>query len=255
MHGVKKQKSKGGVLKPIDEGVVHASTQFVNQWLSPEGDVRQAQRSIAQTKKIADAQVPKIVEAHRNGDLERFGTLTSHATTELMSVAGIPATLFPGGLSLEQFSQLWRAMRASVFCWVLHNQHPLVLIKRALKGDREAVLKLVKADKLFLQDSSCAATIKKAELQGDRGFEKQLAKAIEYQPTIRRREILQLYFQILFLLEGQAVQLPTLNELWSTLDPHGKEYDSLSAFERDFQRRRQDFNKIFKEADEEALGV
>ena len=254
LHGLKAQENTAGDAKPrVDEGVVRASTEFVTRRLGPEIDVRQAQRSIAQTKKITDAQVPKIVEAHRNGNLERFGTLTSHTTAEIMGAAGIPANLFPGGLSSEQFSQLWRAMRASLFCLALHNQHPLVLIKRAVKGDREAVLKLVKADKLFLQDSCCAATIRKAELQGDRGFEKQLAKALECQPTVRRREILQFYFQILFLLEGRAVQLPTLNELWITLDPFGREYESLSAFERDFQRRRQDFARMFREADEEVL--
>jgi hypothetical protein len=39
--------------------------------------------------------------------------------------------------------------------------------------------------------------------------------------------------------------------LRSTLDPRGSEYESLSAFEKDFQRRRRDFTKMFKEADEE----
>jgi hypothetical protein len=110
---------------------------------------------------------------------------------------------------------------------------------------------LVRADKLFLQDCCCAATIRKAELQDDQGFTKQLTKALEYQPTLRRRGVFRVYYYILFLLEASGVLLPSLNELWSTLDPHGREYDSLSAFEKDFQRRRRDFGRMFAFADAE----
>lgn len=122
---------------------------------------------------------------------------------------------------------------------------------RAAKGDRVAVLSLVKADKLFVHDRCCAPTIRKAELHNDQGFISQLTRAMEYEPTIRRREALQIYYHILFLLEASSVSLPTLNELWSMLDPYGREYDSLSAFEKDFQRRRQDFTRMLKQADEE----
>src|SRR5262249_52593226 len=103
----------------------------------------------------------------------------------------------------------------------------------------------------FLHDCCCAPTIRTAELHDDQAFIMQLTSAIEYQPTLRRRDALQVYYYILLLLESWGVSLPTLNELWSTLDPYRREYKSLSAFEKDFQRRRRDFNKMLKEADEE----
>jgi hypothetical protein len=51
---------------------------------------------------------------------------------------------------------------------------------------------------------------------------------------------------------GQVgILLPPLEELWNTIDPLGREYDSLAAFERDFQRRRQDFAQMISAANTE----
>lgn len=104
------------------------------------------------------------------------------------------------------------------------------------------------ADKLLLQDSSCAGTIRKATFEDDHDFIGQLTKASEYQPKLSRRDVLQVYYFINPAPPRRVgcfgVLLPTLNELWSTLDSHRREYDSLSAFEKDFQRRRQDFTAI-----------
>jgi hypothetical protein len=178
-----------------------------------------------------------------------FQTLISETTAEIMGAAGIPLNLFDSpGLSFEQFAKLQRAIHAALTCLALHNEHPLVLVARAAKGDREAVLSLIKVDKLFLQDSCCAGTIRKATLQGDQDFIRRLRNALEYKPRLRRRDAFHVYCYTLLLLESWGVVLPTLNELWSTLDPCGIEYDSLSAFERDFQRRRRDFTKMFTEA-------
>ncbi len=41
----------------------------------------------------------------------------------------------------------------------------------------------------------------------------------------------------------KKISTARMEELWNTLDPFGREYDSLSAFERDFQRRRQAFQE------------
>lgn len=43
-----------------------------------------------------------------------------------------------------------RAGRAGALCLVLYKEHPLSLIARARGGDRQAVLNLIKVDKLFL---------------------------------------------------------------------------------------------------------
>jgi hypothetical protein len=77
-----------------------------------------------------------------------------------------------------------RAARAADLCMTLYKINPLSLIAAAENGDREAALKLVKVDKLFLTDGCTAAAIRSAELQQDYGFLKQLARAITYVPKI-----------------------------------------------------------------------
>jgi len=71
---------------------------------------------------------------------------------------------------------------------------------------------------------------------------------MEYRPKLSGRMVHHIYFYVLFLLEELGVQLPTMHELWQVLDPHGREYDSLSAFERDFQRRREAFTQMLSHA-------
>jgi hypothetical protein len=61
------------------------------------------------------------------------------------------------------------------------------------------------ADKLLLQDSSCAGTIRKATFEDDHDFIGQLTKAPEYQPKLSRRDVLQVYYFILLLLEEWGV--------------------------------------------------
>lgn len=147
-----------------------------------------------------------------------------------------------------------RANRALAMCLSLHEAHPLSLMARAAKGDRQAVLDLIKVDKLFLYDRCTENLIKKAELQNDRAFMKQLARAQVFVPKPATREIQRLYFYQLFLMEQAGIQLPTQHELWRILDPRGRQYRSLTAFERDFQRRRKAFERMLDEVSAETKG-
>ncbi len=105
--------------------------------------------------------------------------------------------------------------------------------------------------KLFLHDSSCTGVTRAAVLQDDHKFMEQLKRALEYEPRIRLREVQHVYYYILFMFEQQGIPVPALDELWQVLDPVGTEYPSLSAFARDFQRRREDFLKIVSSAEAE----
>jgi hypothetical protein len=81
----------------------------------------------------------------------------------------------------------------------------------------------------------------------------QLARAQTYKPRLSRREMQRLYFYQLFFTEKGGMPLPTQKELWRTLDPQGRQCSNLSAFERDFQRRRRTFDRILTEIDDQKI--
>jgi hypothetical protein len=157
--------------------LIDASAKFMNRWLGPGMDVQRAERTITRTQEIMGTKVQRIAREHRSGNIKRYESLVSEAMSEMLKEMGIPRSLFqPHGLSIEQFARLRRATRATLICLALHNEYPLVLIARAAKGDRLAVLSLVKTDKLFLHDRCCAPTIRSAGLRDDRGFMMQLKR-------------------------------------------------------------------------------
>jgi hypothetical protein len=119
--------------------------------------------------------------------------------------------------------------------------HPLSLIAQAREGDRRAVLDLVKVDKLFLHDRCTARVIRDAELQNDRAFLGQLARALAYKPKLGWRRACQLYLQMLFAL---GTQLPALPVFQLRLDPEGKRFRSFAAFEKFFERCRAEFHQF-----------
>ena len=126
----------------------------------------------------------------------------------------------------------------------LLHEHPLLLIERASNGDRRAVLDLIKVDKMFVNDWCCKETIRRAGLQDDIEFMAQVQRALEYKRKIGRREIFHVYLFHLFLFEIFGLKVSPVNELWRRLDPLGREYGSLEAFEKDVQRRRENFSHI-----------
>jgi hypothetical protein len=163
----------------------------------------------------------------------------------IIDVAGIPPEFSREfDLSYQGIIKMLRAARALVLCTAVHNEHPVALIARASRGDRRAVLDLIKIDPLFMNDVCCSDVIKRAALQEDGQFLQQIKRAIGYQPKLHSRDIKHVYYYILFTLENLGFRLPALEELWNTIDPRGGEYDKLLAFERDFQRQRQAFLRM-----------
>jgi len=123
----------------------------------------------------------------------------------------------------------------------LYKENPLSLIEQARGGNREAVLKLIKLDKLFLTDSCTAQVIRTAELQTDRAFLGQLARAVTYKPKTNWRVGCRLYIYMLCIFQGE---MPSLTALWHRVDPDGKQFSSFDAFERFVQRSRKEFDRI-----------
>jgi hypothetical protein len=168
-------------------------------------------------EKIRAEMVGKLVEKFRK-----------QATKESMSALG---SLVARG----------RASRAGAFCMLLYRENPLSLIEQARSGNPEAVIKLIKIDKLFLTDSCTSQVIRRAELQNDRSFLGQLTRAINYKPKTGWRQGCRLYMYILFML---GAKMPSLTALWSRVDPEGTKFGTFDAFEKFVERSRKEFTQI-----------
>jgi hypothetical protein len=187
-------------------------------------------------------------EAYKSGNREEINRLFPEFASQILAVTGLPTAFGHMRTSPGEWLKLLRAARASFRCIAFLGEHPVALISRASKGDRRAVLDLVKMDKMFLSDECCRETIRKAGLNDDTRFLAQLQRASNYRHKARRRDLLRLYIFVLITCERFGVPIPPLSELWAKVDPLGKEYESLAAFEKDFQRCRRGLEKMVKAA-------
>jgi hypothetical protein len=181
---------------------------------------------------------------------EDFATFDTAFTELAKRAANLWAPDFesPFPVSFGAAVRMNRALRVTLVCTVLQRVHPLTLIARALKGDQEAVLDLVKADKLFLPDRCTQNVIRDAGLRNDQQFIGRLAGAQKYQPRLRRRDLIHIYFNLLFVLELAGQPLPRMDELQRLVDPEGREFGGVYAFEKDLQRQRELWTKMWTEA-------
>ncbi len=222
---------------------------WIEQIAGLELDLRKTEAAVTKARQTRDGINAEEMKSLYHGDKREFESQFQQKTREVIDAFSVPPELpaIKEFLSLEGSLKMLRAIRAVAICLTIHITHPLLLIRRAAKGDRQSTLDLIKIDKLFLHDNCTERVIKDAELMNDHSFLQQLARAQNYQPKLRGRDIQHLYFYLLFLLEELGNSLPTGYELWRILDPRAREYDSLDAFERDFQRRRKDFEQMLNE--------
>jgi hypothetical protein len=134
-----------------------------------------------------------------------------------------------------------RATRAAALCLILYKADSTVLINQARNGDVQAVLNLIRVDRLFLTDSCSTKVIRQAEFQNDRAFFKKLATAVKYKPRLGWKKGCRLYLYILFAM---AAPLPPLVNLQLRVDPDGTRFRSFPAFERFVQRCGKDFENF-----------
>ena len=133
-----------------------------------------------------------------------------------------------------------RAVRAAALCTIRYKEHPLTLIARARQGDRQAVLDLIKIDKLFLTDSCTSQVIRQAELHNDHRFLQQIAGALRYKVKVGWRGGCRLY---LYLVFAMGLELPSLTLLQLRVDPGGTRFRSFPAFEKFVERCRGEFRQ------------
>ena len=245
--------------EPSDEGSEAQLKASLADWLEQIAglklDLKKAEIAVTKARQTRDGIKPEEMKSLYQRNRREFDSQFNQKSREVLNAFAVPPNVpaAPEVLSLEGALKMLRATRAVIICLAIHGTHPFLLIRRAVRGDRRSTLDLVKVDKLFLHDNCTEKVIRDAELMNDHSFLQQLARAQNYQPKIRVRDVQHLYFYLLFLLEQLgSTHLPTEYELWRILDPHAREYDSQDAFERDFQRRRKDFEKMSEEIAAEA---
>jgi hypothetical protein len=134
-----------------------------------------------------------------------------------------------------------RAGCAAGLCMAVFKVHPLSLIAEARRGNKEAVLRLIKVDKLFLTDSCAANVIRRAELQNDRRFLAQVARSVRYRVRANWRQGCRLY---LYALISLGFPMPNLVKLRLRLDPEGTRFRGEYAFEKFLERTRKEFARM-----------
>ncbi len=248
LHGFSKH--EGHYSAPANDQRLNADLgELMARLCGPYVDPEESKRVIAQSEKIKDNAVRSVTGSK---DEKAVDAQLRERAPELIEAWGVPrelASMFE--FSVQSLRRMLRATKANAIAIQLHNSHALTLIARAASGNRQAVLDLIKVDNMFLHDWCTETVIRRAQMQNDHHFSAQLTRAQEYRPNTKVRDLHQLHFQWLFLIEGYGTRLPTLEELWNVLDPHGRTYESLQAFERDFQRRRKGFREMLEEMNSE----
>ncbi len=239
----------------IETDQSHIEAEAVLRALGPEASPAKIRDKLAAADALKVGQHYRSMMAAASGsDFAKFDA----AFTEVAKRAAnlwTPGFEPPFALSFDAAVQINRALRATLVCAVLQRVHPLTLIARALKGEQEAVLNLVRADKLFLSDRCTQNIIRDAGLHNDQPFLGRLASAQKSQPRLGRKDLIHIYFNLLFILELAGQQLPTIDELQRLLDPEGREFGGLYAFERDLQRQRELWTQMWAEAISELPGL
>jgi hypothetical protein len=221
------------------------------QAITPDTNPKSVRQKTADSLAIAsDPDVTRLIKTVKQGDLTEVNKDFEKTLQKIIDI-WFPGFRLPLELSVANVLKLIRASRALFICTALQGTHPLILIARAWRGERKAVLDLVKVDKLFLQDPCTQSVIKQAALQHDQEFLVQLAKAQKYQPALRSRDLFHLYFYVLFFCEELGQSLPRIDELQRLLDPRGTKFEGPYAFERDLQRRRVQFREMLTNGESE----
>lgn len=223
-----------------DPTMLSAVGPWLGTILGPRLEPKTVKLATEKSEEIKAELVRGLMELPETERMKALNVVLPHGATKLMEAWSFPSGFrSTQGISAEDVRQKLRAFRAVAVCLHIHKAHVLTLISRSFRGDRRAVLDLVKVDKMFLHDPCTISVIKSAEMLNDHNFLAQLARAQEYKFRVSLRGVHHLYSYLLIDLEHGGLELPTMQELSRILDPHGQEYTSLQSFERDFQRRRE----------------
>ena len=253
-HGISQDEtSHKYTTRQHDEAAFERLVDWMGKIFSPYLDPRIVERAKEKSEELTEETVHSLRQIPTADVKNALNAVLQQKAAQLLDVWGFPLEFYSvNDISVGTVRQMLRAFRALVVCLQLHKTHVLTLIVRASKGQRQAVLDLVKVDRMFLHDPCTEAVITQAEMLNDHNFLDQLTRAQEYRFKPKMRALHHLYFHLMFMIEHFGVPLPkTRLELLRILDPHGTEYKSLESFERDLQRQREDFWQMLADAERE----
>ena len=254
-HGISQDEKSSNkfTIRQYDEKAFERLVEWMGKVVSPELDPKMIERAKAKSEELSEDTVHSLRQIPKEDVRNALDTILPEKAAQLLDVWGFPRELYQvRDISVGTVRQTLRAFRALAVSLQVHKTHVLTLIARASKGQRRAVLDLVKVDRMFLHDPCTEGVITQAEMLNDHNFLDQLTRAQEYPFKPKLRALHHLYLQLLFMIEQFGAPLPkTKHELLNILDPRTKEYKSLEAFERDFQRQREDFWQMLADAETE----
>jgi len=256
MHGIAQDASNPHkhTTRRYSETAFGQLVDWMGKVFSPYLNPRMIERAKVQSEELQKETVDSLRQIP-NADLQDLNSILPEKAARLLDVWGVPREFYSvDDISVGTVRQQLRSLRALLVCFQINKIHVLTLIARAEKGQRQAVLDLVKVDRMFLHDPCTDAVIRQAEMLNDRYFLDQLTRAQEYRLKPKVRALHHLYLHLLFMIERFGVPLPTMHELWRILDPRTTEYESLQSFERDVERRRIDFDQMVADAEKELRG-
>jgi hypothetical protein len=257
-HGISQNEKSSPkyTARKYDEKAFERLIDWMGKVFGPYLDPRMVERAKTKSEALGEETVHSLQQIPKGDIKDGLNAVLPEKAAQLLDVWGVPREFYSvQDISVATVRQTLRAFRGLVVCFQLHKAHVVTLIACASKGQRQAVLDLVKVDRLFLHDPCTEEVITQAERLNDHNFLDQLTRAQEYLFKPKMRALHHLYFHLVFMIESFGSPLPkTAFELLRILDPHEKEYKSLESFERDFQRRREDFCQMLGDAERELRG-
>jgi hypothetical protein len=168
----------------------------------------------------------------------RSGDLLCEDTRRLAENAGIHLNI-----SIPPPPERVRAVEVTIRCFQVLKKSPLAVIERARNGDRNAVLELVKMDRMFLHDSSTRDVITEAERRQDQRFLSQLSAAMRYQtPKLQKERFV--CWSLLFLIFASGSEIPKHRDLQEWVDPNGAVFETPEAMDKFVQNCRKSFDHL-----------
>jgi len=189
---------------------------------------------------VAPEDLQRMFEALKAGEVGEANKIRSEAIKKLhpQLVNQITPESIPAFAAMVKRG---RAALTAALCLLAYKVHPLTLIAQARRGDRQAVLNLIKVDKLFLNDRCTAQVIHDAALQKDRPYLEQLARAIKYTPKTGWRHGCRLY---LYLLFNFVPRFGASVKIYHRIDPDGTRFKTIEAFQKFVERSKKEFDRL-----------